>query len=144
MTYAEVENTLNVARDCAKEIVEKRAALDEARSIVESMVPRPRGDAGVSMSKDPHSKMETYLITAERLENEIHDLYAIKVKAMDLIGLIDDRQRRSIMFGYYINCLSWPEVSEHQHMEHFGGTVYYHRHKAIEEIAEKTSQCFTV
>ena len=139
MTYREVEQTLNRARDCGFEIAAKMATKEEMLAIATSITSQLRGDAGASLSKDPHRKMESYVIDTEEISGQIYKLWKQKVKAIRLIEMVEDGRQKTVLSEYYINRHTWDEVCEILCLEPDGKHVFKLRRWAIEEIAKKTS-----
>ena len=137
MTYKEVEQALNTARDLGFEIAAKREAKDELLAIAASITSQLRGDAGTSASKDPHAKMENYAIKVEELTDQIRKLLNRRNRMMEMIELVEDSRCRGVLTEYYINRKSWDEVADALKLEPDAKYVFRLRREAIEEICKK-------
>lgn len=91
------------------------------------------GNVPVSGTKDPHI-YDGYVELANKLNDRIDELCAVKAEITELIGRLDDPRLRTLLTARYISCLTFEQIASEMHYS-VRSVLRLHR-KALEKIDE--------
>lgn len=91
------------------------------------------GNVPVSSTKDPHI-YDSYVELANKLNDRIDELCAVKAEITELIGRLDDPRLRTLLTARYISCLTFEQIASEMHYS--GRWVLRLHRKALEKIDE--------
>lgn len=118
MEAKEALQQLRYASNELQELYETRAGVfDMLTSTTARFSPTGSRQAG-----DAH-RMDVLGELTDRVDEKIADLAALRVRALDWIGRLEDTQQRAVLLAYYVNCrradgelVNWDDVAERLHM----------------------------
>ena len=121
---------LGRARGINRELDMLEKALQDARDAATRITQNYESD-GAQSSKDPH-KLDRLAEYADMIREKQQELCAMKTEITDAIYHLHDSRHRTLLFEYYINCLSWEAVAAKTHYS--WRTTMYMRKKALSEF----------
>lgn len=135
MTNKQTEKWLYRAWNASEEIDAKQTQLEEMRSRAMSVTATLTGMPGRA-SKDPHAKMEKYLLLSENISIQIDKLIGIQKEVTEVIDKVQDDRMRIVLTERYINRRKWEDISNIMHYSHEGGYVFRLNRLAIQAVKD--------
>ena len=135
MTIKQTERWLYRAWNTSEEIKAKMAQLEEATSQVTSITAQMSGMPG-SVSKDPHARMDKYIILSGNLQSQIDRLAGTLNEITEVIDKVPDGQLRTLLTERYLNRRKWEDVSELMHYSYEGGYIFRLNREALKAVKD--------